>query len=189
MLITRDSAVGVDKAIEELQTKLHTGLVSLWDLEDTSVYKCYGRCYRNRRESGYVAEVYEGNNEYKECYWDDSLYALSFFGLSDTIEIGVQSSVDAHLIFFVDLSRVLSGADRNDEKARVQILNILGAGDMYSPVKSVELTLDNILREYKGSITEQLRNHVEMHPVHCFRVNLELIYETTLSNCTIFKSF
>ena len=65
MLIVQDVPKGIDIAVKKLQTMIHTKLLALWGL-DTTAYECYGRCYRNKKGNGYIAEVYTGNNEYKE---------------------------------------------------------------------------------------------------------------------------
>src|SRR5688572_23310877 len=101
MLITKTDPKGIDYYIQRLQTALHDRLA--WG----SNYHCHGRCYRNRKNDGFVAEVYQGDGEYKDVYFDDSLSAISFFGISGAIEKeGVMNTVDVHLVFFVDLSKL-----------------------------------------------------------------------------------
>lgn len=113
MLNVISSPVGIDVPIRKLQEKLHSSLMTKWGLNpavsaDNVLYESYGRCYRNRKKTGYVAEVYTSSNQYKEVYWNDSLNAISFFGIGSTISHNKAETADVHLVFFVNLSKVKS---------------------------------------------------------------------------------
>jgi hypothetical protein len=156
------------------------------DTEDetqNSKYQCYGRAYRNKTDDGYIAEVYTGSKEYREVYWDDSLNAISFFGTNGTIERTVLSSAEVHLVFFVDLSKVKPDiTHRADEEVRDEIEAIVGSFTGGFVLKSIELWLENVLREYHGSRRDDRLKYVDMHPVHCFRMNLSINYDSN-KNC------
>ena len=77
MLNLLTAPVGVDAAIQKLQTLIHNNLMDKWAI-DSNQYQSFGRCYRNKKDNGYIAEVYLGQSEYKEVYWDDNLSAISF---------------------------------------------------------------------------------------------------------------
>lgn len=185
MLITKTNPVGIDIPIQRLQTELHRKLISVgyWNLADATKYKAYGRCYRNKIKDGYIAENYEGSNQYKEVYWDSDLTAISFFGISNSIKAGINSEADVHLVFFADLSKLAlvdkdstTIAHRSDEELRQMVLKIIGTHSHGFNYVSTELWLENVLKEYPGSRREKRLNAVDMHPVHCFRINLKLIY-------------
>jgi hypothetical protein len=185
MLITKTNPVGVDYHIQALQTRMHDQLVAEWQLSDSTVYQCYGRCDRNRKDSGYVAEVFSGGTDYREVYWNDNLTALSFFGLSGVVKKGVLSEADVHLVFFANLTRLaLKDSEGNtithraDEELRIQVERIVGKYSNGFTYLSTELWLENVLREYPGS-RDQLK---DMHPIHCFRINLKLSYNPN-KNC------
>lgn len=182
MLLIKTNPAGVDFYIQQLQTKLHAAMIRETDVDD-SKYKCYGRCYRNKREEGYIAENYEGNGEYKEVYWDDTLTAISFFGLSGTIKTGVNHEADVHLVMFANLIKLglqdrqgNTIAHRADEELRALITSVIGNHSNGFNYISTELWIENVLREYQGSRREKRLVAVDMHPVHCFRVNLKLIF-------------
>lgn len=182
MLITKTNPVGIDWYIQQLQTKLHADLVANWELSESNLYKCYGRCDRNKKEGGYVAEVYIGGNDYKEVYWDDSLTAISFFGINGIIKKGVQSEADVHLVFFANLEKLAledhTGSTithRADEELRRSVENVIGKASFGFTMVSTELWLENVLREYPGS-SNALNVKGAMHPVHSFRINLKLAF-------------
>lgn len=187
MLVTKINPVGIDWYIQQLQTRLHTELVGVsgWNLSDTGQYKCYGRAYRNKKGNGYVAENYESDKEYKEVYWDDTLTAISFFGLSSTpVKKSIKSEAEVHLVFFADLDKLaLKDSDGNtiahraDEELRNSVLNVIGKFSYGFSVLSVELWLENVLREYSGSYRDERLKTVDMHPVHCFRINMKIIFD------------
>lgn len=186
MIIGRTNPTGIDWYIQQLQTKLHDRLVAIWNLPDPAKYKAYGRCYRNKTDDGYVAENFEGGTEYREVYWSDELTAISFFGLTNNVKTG---EADIHLVFFADLVKLslkdktgLTIAHRADEELRLQVINLIGAHAYGFNYVSTDLWIDNVLREYPGSRRNDRLKHVDMHPVHCFRINLKLMYHPN-KNC------
>jgi hypothetical protein len=185
MLITKTNPVGIDVAIQNLQTHLHKQLVVKWGLTGANdpLYECYGRVDRNKKDAGYVAEMYIGNNEYKEVYWNDTLKAISWFGISGKTTFDVQNKVDAHLVFFVDLGKLKPSIDhRADEEVRNEIQKLFGNSLLGFSFDSIELWIDNVLREYPGSRRDERLKAVDMHPVHCFRINLKLFYKPSICN-------
>jgi len=186
MLNVKTNPVGIDYHIQQLQTKLHTVLINAdhWDLADTTKYEAYGRCNRNKTDDGYIAEVFQSSgNEYKEIFWNDTLTALSFFGISNNIKRGVNNEADVHFIMFANLN-TLALVDRDgttithraDEELRQMVLKIIGKNAFGFSVTSIDLWIENVLREYPGSRRDNRLKYVDMHPIHCFRINLKLIY-------------
>lgn len=191
MLITKTNPTGIDWYIQQLQTKLHSILIgaAYWNLADPDQYKAYGRCYRNKTVDGYVAENYEGNGEYRELYWDDTLTAVSFFGITNNIKTGVNNEADIHLVFFANLDKLAlkdhTGASithRADEELRNSVISLIGKSAYGFQFQSAELWLENVLREYPGSRRDDRLKYVDSHPVHCFRINLKLFYNAN-KNC------
>jgi hypothetical protein len=188
MLITKTSPVGIDWYIQQFQTALHNQLMAAWDLDvndavENAQYECYGRAYRNRTDNGYIAEVYTGSNQYKEVYWNDQLTAISFFGLAGSISNGPLSNAEVHLVFFVNLSKIKPAIlHRADEEVRTDVERITGRYSYGFVLNSTELWLQNILKEYPGSRRDDRLKYVDMHPVHCFRMNFSISYDSN-KNC------
>lgn len=181
MLITKTNPVGIDVAIQKLQTFLHNKLtgVVLWN--NATTYKCYGRCYRNKKDTGYIAENYEGGIEYKEVYWDDSLSAVSFFGVSGQIKHDIKEQVSVHLVFFVNLKKLKPAINhRADEEVHKDILQLIGNTLFDFEYTGMEFSIENVLREYPGSRRDDWLKFVDMHPVHCFRLNFDLVYDKNI---------
>lgn len=188
MLVTKEAPQGMDFYIQQAQTKLYNGLLKAWG---GISYNCYGRCYRNRglneipegrrmAEPNYIAEVYTGNGQYQEAYWDSSVDAVSFFGISYSQKEEAKRAnhtVDVHLVFFVNIATVKPLiAHRGDEEVRQDVYNILGPDSFGLSFQSVELWMENILKEYPGTRTSEGMKHVDMHPVHAFRLNYQLSF-------------
>jgi hypothetical protein len=164
MLITKEHPAGIDYYIQKIQSTLYAALN--WEN-----YNCYGRCYRNKHQNGYIAEVYTSANNYKEVYWDDKLSAISFFGLSDKINA---NEANVHLVFFVNLAKLMPGVThRADEEVR---LNAIGRNNHGFIFKSIDLWVENVLKEYPSSRRDDRLKAVDMHPIHCFRLNFSLLY-------------
>ncbi len=187
MLTVIDNPKGIDVPIRKLQTKLYNLLMETWGLdpmddEESLLYESYPRCYRNKKDNGYVAEVYRGANEYKEVYWNDAVNCVSFFGMNSTIPHKIGDIADVHLVFFVNIEKLKPAlSNRADEEIRIDVLNILGKGWYGFNFVSIELGIENVLKEYTGSIRDKGLARVDMHPVHSFRINLKLNYNR--NNC------
>ena len=168
---------GIDVAIQRFQTFLHDNLIDTWGI-DTAQYQSYGRCYRNKKDNGYIAEVYAGQSEYKEVYWDDNLSAISFFGVGNLVKYEAVQKADVHLIFFVNLNNLKPlNNNRADEEIRVDVINAANLGMFNFQFKSVETSIESVLKEYAGSYRDNRLKLVDMHPIHCFRLNFSLQYQ------------
>jgi hypothetical protein len=190
MLITITNPVGLHAKVQELQAFIHSNLLTKWGISDTTKYLCTGLCYRNKKDEGYIAEMYSGNNEYKDVYWDDTLSALSFFGLSGQIKHDVVEVANVHLVFFVNLAKIKASiTHRADEEARNDVLNLVSPGKYGFIYESMDLWLENVLKEYPASWRtagkyESMKT-VDMHPTHCFRLNFSVQYDKNY--CTTLK--
>jgi hypothetical protein len=186
MLITKTNPVGIDVAIQALQTHLHKQLVVKWGLTGAAdpLYESYGRVYRNKKDAGYIAEVYTGGLggvDYKEVYWNDELKAISFFGTGSKTTFDLKNKTEVHLVFFVNLAKLKpTMGHRADEEIRNEIQQLFGNTLHGFSYESMELWLENVLREYPGSRRENRLNVVDMQPVHCFRINLSLMYKPSI---------
>lgn len=184
MLFTRNKISGLDVAIDGLQRKLYLAIVSLWGLDATSAkdYNSYARAYKNQSESGLVPEVFVKGMEYKEVMLDDKIKALSFFSIGDSITFDNNlSKAKVALIFFVDLSKVSSGQNRNDELVRQQVVKLVQGNKNFGfSFDGVEIGVDLSLKDYAGARKNIGLKYRDMQPYHCFRLNFTLQYKT---NC------
>lgn len=188
MLIQKPNPTGIDAPINQLQELLYDRLLKVWNKgrnsQDLIQWNSYARCYRNRAEDGYVAELYDGGNQYKEVYWDDSLDVVSFFGQSVDIASDMQLRNQIHLVFFANITRLKNTDDyRLDEEVRNDVLKVVGDGWYGMEVENVELSLDRCLREYPGSRREDRLKYVDMQPIHCFRINFKAAYDLGQKYC------
>lgn len=182
MLIQKTNPVGKDVPIQRLQKFLHDELMVIWgidpDVANTNkLYECYARAHRNKTESGYRAEVFTAGTDYKEVYWNDALKAISFFGESTIETFNIDEKINIHLCFFVDLKKLKPGiVHRADEEVRRDV-QLLAERNMFGFVYlSTETGIENVLKDYPSSYKSERLRAVDMHPVHCFRLNFELNY-------------
>lgn len=185
MLFLKQAPVGVDIPIQKMQEYLHCRLPGIWGIGATE-YSAFGRCYRNQKDDGHVAEVYMGNGEYQEAYADDRKAALSFFGLSGDTEVEIGYTAFVHLIFFVNLNKIKPAiSHRGDEEARVDVVNLVKGGNFGFSLTAVSTGIERVLQEYGGTTIAERSNLSglygrDMHPYHCFRFDFDLKYS---KNC------
>jgi hypothetical protein len=178
MVIAKNAPVGIDWYIQKLQTVLHDELVAKWNNIQSSDYVSYARCYRNKTDDGYIAEHFVAPGSNKEVYYDSAIAVSSFFGLTSNItRKGPSASVDVHLVFFADLKKIKPDIDhRADEEVRQDVASVIGPSRFDFTLESIEIGIENSLREYPGSRRDDRLKYVDMDNVHCFRINLKLIF-------------
>lgn len=175
-LFLKNNPVGVDEVIQSMQKRLFSNLSDAWPAGIK--YNAYGRCYRNKKDNGYIAEFYEGSNEYREVYWDDTLSALSFFGVDPITEIDTDPVANVHLVFFVNIADLKPGLqiERQDEEVRLDVYRIIERNIRGLVVNAQKTGIENVLREYPGSFRDDRLKVVDMHPVHAFRYDFQVRY-------------
>jgi len=183
MNIAKDNVTGVDIPIKRLQDVLYPALIKKWNLTDSS-FNMYSRAYRNQTKDGYTPEIYTGNNEYKEVYFDDSLSASAFFGLGDDTKIVQSSSTTAqvYLIFMIDLNKIKPGDTRNDEEARNDVERICLSAGFGFTMTDIIIGIDKVFSEYSGWKQTDGIKYLDTHPLHCFRLNFKLLYSVYACN-------
>ena len=185
MLFTRNKISGIDVNIDGLQRALYPKLVSLWGLnaQSNTDYNSHARAYRNQtKDDGFVPEIYTDGGEYKEVYVDDRIKALSFFTVSDTVDFSDNLlKADVSLIFFVDLSKIAPGEDRNDEVVRQQVIRLVQGKRWFNfSFTGVQTGIESVFREFSGLRRSVGVKYRDMYPFHCFRINFSVTYK---SNC------
>ncbi len=180
--ILKPSPVGIDIPIQHMQTYLYDKLSVRWGLT-TDTLNCYGRAYRNATQDGYTPEVYIGNNEYKEVYYDDTISASSFFGIGEEIKNNNKATTaDVFLIFMVDLNKVKPGATRNDEECHIDVQTLVTTLFYGFTFTGLVTGIDHVFKDYSGWRRDKGIKFTDTHPQHCFRLNFKLIYNP-FKNC------
>lgn len=183
MLVSIDNPTGMDAHVYNVQKHIYSRLKTAWGIVNDTDYECYGRVYRNKKDNQFVAELYAGKGEYKDVYWDDRKAAISWFGTGSNISFDVQNTVPFHLVFFVNLSKLKPNVlHRADEQVRNDVQKLFGKSLYGFSYQNMELWLDNVLKEYPGTRRDKSLLAVDMQPVHCFRLNLTLMYSIN-KNC------
>jgi hypothetical protein len=182
MLIQKTDPVGIDIPVQLFQSYIHSALLTKWNITDE--YLSYARASRNKTDDGYIAEVLEAGNSYKEVYWDARQHAVSFFGTSArTLNDNGTLQTDVHLVFFVDVKKIKPAiTHRADEEIRKDVINACGSGMFGFEFEGFETGLENVLREYPGSRRDDRLKFVDMQPGHCFRLNFSITYD--INNCS-----
>jgi hypothetical protein len=191
MLRIKTNPVGIDVYIQNLQTRIHRELVSEFGFEgDGLEYECNGRCYRNKTENGYKAEVYKSGLDYEDVAWNDTKTVLSFFGQGNTVKRGLKAEAEVHFVMFANLQKLELKDKRGnvithraDEELRQLVAGIIGRySDGFSLI-STDTGIEMVMREYPGSWQNSNLKYVDMHPVHAFRINLKLLFDPN-KNCS-----
>jgi hypothetical protein len=173
---TKVKPVGIDANIQAFQTLVFNQLLSAWGL-GSDEFNMYGRAYRNQTDDGYTPEVYIGNKEYQEVYFDDTLAALAFFGVKENIAYEAGSTTaDVFLIVMINLNRVSPENERQDEEVRIQAATICSQIRSGFKLTGITTGIDSVFSEYSGWRKKDGIKFRDQHPFHCFRLNFKLLY-------------
>lgn len=192
-------AYGQDQYIQGVQTRLYNYLLNRWGLSLTpSLYKSYGRVYRVPTVDGFVPMAYnDTSTDYISSggagngglFFEDTLAALSYFYPVDPIRKNEirDDVVKMELMFFVDLSKITPGGisdaegQRLDEIAINDVKNFVQNNGCACTVHETVREVDKVLDKFSGAM-KKLQINKNMQPFLCFKLLLELRYETTLYN-------
>lgn len=152
-IIVKIGAKGIDAKIDQLQRYLFNNLG--W----TNYQSCH-RAYRNPKEDSIIPEVYIGNNEYREVFFDDNFDATSYFLVDDENPIedrGLQPTISMY--FQVKIDKIEPGiTHRADEEIMNRVLfwisknsfgikatsRVTGIPSVYAGLKQDQIPFDDM---------------------------------------------
>ena len=174
----RTEVFGIDVEIQDLQTVLYDTLIEDW----SNNVEAYGRAYRNiDSDNKQTLENYIGNGDYQQVYHNDKDICTIFFivGEDKKTDDGVVFTTEVKCVFMCDLKKVYpNDLERSDEKAQrkvTQIINESYQGDF--EITKIETGIKNVFRGFN----QDMIKFEDIHPYHCFSVNIDLSYY--LNNC------
>lgn len=179
MLYTKSTISGLDIKIQNLQSNLYPKLQNLWNVSD-STYDSFGRSYMNETKDGVIPEVYWGGSpEYREVLFDDTKAATSFFGVNPNIKnVGATSTAQVFLIFMVSMPLLKPGVTDSypDEIIHTDVQKLCYEG-IFNFTKTGFVTgIKDVFKEYSGTRIKAGIKYRDMAPMHCFRINFNVIY-------------
>lgn len=168
--------VGIDKEIQNIQTVLYTNLSQSW-----GDFDAYGRAYKNRKRLGFIPEVYKGDNEYVDAFYNDVdnpkgiMFFLEFHDHST--EDGFLFKTRIKICFMINLDRIGYTSGRQDQEVHNLVVSTLNNNPLnHFNITGIEKTVRNVFYGYTYTDVE-LEN--DMHPLHTFAVIGELEYYLT----------
>lgn len=173
---------GIDVKIQNFQTFIFDQLLLLWNI-NASDYNSYGRAYRNQSKNGYIPEVFTGNSanngkDYQEVFSNDKVKVQSFFSIAESQNYNQGSTTaKVSLIFMVDVKKLKPNTQhRADEEIRRDV-EILCQNIRYGfEMKGIYTGIDSVFDEYPGVRRNEGMKFMDMHPLHCFRIEFNLLY-------------
>lgn len=178
MVYYKTNPVGIDAEIQRLQKFLYDTLKIKWGITNDVDFDLYGRVYRNQTADGFIPEAYKGNANYQEVFVNDAIKATGYFGIGDSITYNKgTSTAQVYLVFTVNVAKLKpSIVHRADEEIRVDVERLLENRRNCCTITSFETGIDNVFKEFSGWRKKEGIKYTDMHPLHCFRINLNLIY-------------
>jgi hypothetical protein len=171
-LILKDIPVGVDIAVNNLQTYLWDNISWNKDLFTDANYESYHRAYRNETNGTEIWEVFTSGKDYIEVLYDDKFLATSFFVVDDNVNINEtgKETTNMSIIFQVNLQRLYpSVIHRADEEAHREVMSILKDNPWSYKLTTIVKGIRNVYSElgYGANKFE------DMQPFHVFRIDFE----------------
>lgn len=175
-------AVGVDGAIQRLQTYLYEKLYVKWGASGLTAdkFEMFGRVYRNSVKDGFAPQAFTGDKiDYmQDMYLDDRLSVLMWFGLNDPINVdGLWATYNVSLYCFCLLPELYPSitGQRVDEMVRQDVVQLINNGNRYGfTVTRIEHDIDNVLKKYSGKIKRDAIVDNNHQPNMSFRVDMSV---------------
>ena len=171
-----DNPVGIDKEIQKIQNYLYDSLVDDWGDIDA-----HGRAYKNRKQLGFIPEVYLGNNEYKNAFYNDADNSKGLFFFIDnhdhSSEDGSMFKTRVKICFMINLDEIGLSEERADSVVQEKVVSILNKNPTTNyQITGLEKTVRNVFYGYTYTDVEL---ETDMHPLHTFAIIGELQYYLT----------
>ena len=160
---------GIDVPIKLLQAKF------LSELFVGESYESYARAYINFKDDKKIAEIYLGDNEYKEIFINDKVDGHSFFVVGNT-DYDNQSETDIGIIFCVNVDELITVDHRGDEDIIQLVMTILNKQPYGFKPYEIVRKFNDVFAEFDY---DEYRDN--MQPKLCFRINCKINYSNI--NC------
>jgi len=173
MLFQKTNPTGIDTQIAKIQKAVFNRLTNVngWTLYDS-----FERVYLNPyHETGtLIPELYKGNREYREIYFNDNVNAESYFVINQNRTYNEKFETNISYIFQVNLEKLYPAIEhRADEEAHRDVFfgiqEVLSSDD----ILGIKTGVRNV---YEGLNIDQNRLD-DMQPCHVFKFDLKIIHE------------
>lgn len=168
--------IGIDKEIQHIQTVLYDNLKPIW-----GDFDAHGRAYKNRKRLGFIPEVYKGNEEYVDAYYNDEdndkgiMFFLEFH--DHLTEDGFLFKCRIKICFMLNLEKIGYTDGREDTKVHNLVVGTINKAPLnHFKMTGLEKTVRNVFYGYTYTDIE-LEN--DMHPLHTFAIIGDLEYYLT----------
>lgn len=186
----KNSSQGIDVPVQAFQKYLYGKLQKTWPVDDTSI-EGFGRVYKNSSDRGYVPEYFisstePDNTRYEQVKFDKAnSKALFFFSQEDrsTFTDGVETA-KVSIIFIVNVAQLKDKLPhRGDEEVRNDVMKICSVNYYNFILTGTETGFSNVFRSFPGLINKDGEVFEDRHPLYCFKLNFDLIYQPTKVSC------
>jgi len=185
----KNSVTGIDVNIQSLQKFLYKKLKALWPIDDSN-FDGYGRVYKNSTDKGYVPELFESspeqnNTTYRSIYFDKSKKGLFFFSVDDQERYkDGTATIKVFLIFVLNVALIKDDIQhRGDEEVRNEVRKLCSLGLHELTLTGTETGFSNVFKQFTGLVNQEGEIFEDRHPIYCFKINLELMYQPAEINC------
>lgn len=170
--------VGIDDAIQDIQTTLYDELVDKWGIKKIDGY---GRVYKNLKEGQVIPEVYiSSESDYRSVLYNNQS-CFFFIDSNNHNGNGFEFSTELTIVFMLNLKDISKkDKERIDEKVFMDAVNILR--ESFEGVFIIENHLkeiDTVLRDFDTSKIEEN----DMQPLHVFGIKGTLEYFINDNSC------
>lgn len=170
MLVLKQNPVGIDLTIDRIQKRIY-------DLLDWTDYESYHRVYVNETPQGLVPELFYGDRDYCEVFFDDNFNATSYSIVNSPVDVENLSTYSVDWYFQVKLDEIYPSVDhRADEECHEDVLNAFRKATVGNrQINSLVFGLRNV---YRNFYIDEAR-YTDMQGFHVFKFNLELIKDNS----------
>jgi hypothetical protein len=174
MIYAKSVTYGLDAKIYELQQDFEDQLP--WQCENQEV-SIYGKIYPNPdSKNQIIPEAYIDENEYRQIFVDDKIPAtIGFLVIGNRVTENSKNRVNVDVIVTVNLDKIYTGRNRDDEKALLEVMRVIRSG---TSIEALEIK-EGVENVFSGFYIDNILFN-NMQPWYVFSVNIDLEYEDDL---------
>lgn len=182
-IIRKDTPVGLDLVIDEIQTLIYNYLTNDSCVKGNYTdYASYSRVYKNvyqgKNKTGVFAEQFLTGNDYQSVFTNDNISVSSFIIANDSEKRHTKTRKirTISVIFQINLKKVYADIPhRADEEFHNELSNALrGLKKPHVLIDGIN-GIDNVYTEFEIARLKE-KNH-DLQPLHVFRQDIEVQYD------------
>lgn len=171
MIYAKAKTYGLESKVLLIQRYLDEHLPEYW----AGVLHIYSVIYPTVKAGKVIPEVYVGNDEHTQIFFDDTKACIIAFDVNSRTIKGLQHQANIDIVFNVNLKTIHSNNLRETEKAIVEAHKVLRRCNFISNISKITETIKEV---FKGYNLDDVNTN-DLQPFYTFSFTGDVVYSET----------